>query len=254
MVVHPQASAFDNVATEYEQGRPGYPRSLLDWVMERGALAPGSTVVDLAAGTGKLTRLLVESGARVIGVEPLAAMREEFRRILPDVEILDAAAESIPLPDGCADVLTCGMAIHWFANTVALAEIARVLRDGGEFVIAMNGHDKTNPVQRRISEIRRIAEAEGGEVTPGGDWRSVVLADPHFELIGQVTLANHHVIDRAGLLGRVRSSSPVARLPEARRAELLAGLDELVEGDSVDLTPITEVVALRKVAAAPAPG
>ena len=131
MAVHPQAAAFDNVASEYEQGRPGYPRSILDWLGSRGALSPSSTIVDLGAGTGKLTRVLVESGARVIAIEPLAAMREEFKRILPDVELIDATAESMPLPDGSADLLTCGTAIHWFANDTALGEIARFFAPAG---------------------------------------------------------------------------------------------------------------------------
>jgi SAM-dependent methyltransferase len=250
MVVHHQANAFENVATEYERGRPGYPRTILDWLGSRNALSPSSTIVDLAAGTGKLTRVLVESGARVIAVEPLAAMRSEFARILPDVEIVEGTAEAIPLPDHSADLLTCGQAIHWFANETALAEIARVLRDGGEFVLAWNTHDLTNPIQRRIAEIRREGEAVGEDRTPGSDWREVVCADPHFELIGEVSLRNEHFVDREGLLGRVRSSSPFAKLSADRQRELLTSLEELATTDVVDLTSLTGVMALRKLPSA----
>lgn len=247
MSVHPQASAFDQVAEEYERGRAGYPPAVLDWLRTRQEIGSGQTVVDLAAGTGKLTRVLATSGARVIAVEPLAGMREICATVLPDVEVIDGTAEAIPLPDACADVLTCGQAIHWFATPVALAEIARVIRPGGEFVLAQNRHDVTNPVQRRLAEIRREAEAEATEPTPGPDWKDVVFADPHFAPIGEVTLRGEHFVDREGVIGRVRSSSPVARLPEARRAELIESLEVLIETDVVDLTPLTDVIALRRV-------
>ena len=110
----------------------------------------------------------------------------------------------------------------------------------------MNNHDMTNPIQQRVAEIRREAEAESDSKTPGANWRAIVLADLRFELIGEVTLRAEHLVDRAGLLGRVRSSSPFARLPVARQQELLAGLEALVEGDVVDLSPLTQVMALRR--------
>lgn len=247
MSVHPQANAFDQVAEEYERGRPGYPATLLDWIRSRQELGPGSTVVDLAAGTGKLTRLLVTSGARLIAVEPLGAMRDVFRRMLPDVELIEGTAESIPLPDSSADLVTCGQGIKWFPNPVALAEIARVLRPGGEFVIVQNEYDESSPVQRRIEEIRIEAERESGEVKPGQNWREIVLVDPHFSVVDQVVLRGEHLVDREGVIGRMRSSSAVNRVSEARRLEMIESLDALIDGDVVDLTPNTEVVALRSV-------
>jgi SAM-dependent methyltransferase len=247
MSVHPQASVFEDVAGEYERARPGYPRTILDWLGSRGQLHAGSTVIDLGAGTGKLTRVLIESGASVIAIEPLAAMREEFQRILPDVELLDATAESIPLADGLADLVTCGQSIHWFAHDAALEEIARVLRNGGELVIATNGYDHANPIHQRLTEIRREAEAEASEKTPGGNWREVIGANAHFELIGEVVLRNEHFVDREGVFARVKSSSPFARLPAARQHELLAGLESLIDTDIVDLSQLTTVVAYRKV-------
>lgn len=90
-----------------------------------------TTVVDLAAGTGKLTRVLVTTGARVVAVEPVPAMRTELSKVVPGVEVLDGTAEAIPLPDASADAVTVAQAFHWFQGAAALTEIHRVLRARG---------------------------------------------------------------------------------------------------------------------------
>lgn len=244
--MHPHANAFDNSAKQYEQGRPGYPRDLLEWIGSRGNLAPGCTVVDLGAGTGKLTRLLVESDARIIAIEPIAAMREEFSRILPETELLDATAETMPLADESVDMVICGQSIRWFATNTALAEIARVLRADGELVITFNRPDVSSPLQRRLSEILKEVDSLTDERKPGENWRDVLFANAHFELVVEVELPNHHVIDCKGLSDRLYSSSQFARLPSLRQGQLIAELESLAEGDHVELGQITGVLALRK--------
>jgi ubiquinone/menaquinone biosynthesis C-methylase UbiE len=123
-----QARSFDRVAGAYRRARPSYPAAAVEWALEA---APGRRVVDLAAGTGKLTEVLVAAGADVVAVEPLANMRAELERALPSVRALDGSAERIPLPGGSADAVLVGQAFHWFDGPAALAEIARVLVPGG---------------------------------------------------------------------------------------------------------------------------
>src|SRR5262249_19040027 len=114
---------------------------------------PGRDVLDLAAGTGKLTRALVRFGPRLIAVEPIDEMREHLFRALPDVDAFDGTAEAIPLPDGSVDVVTCGQAFHWFRVEEALPEIHRVLRPGGGLALVWNMRDLSDPLQARIQEI-----------------------------------------------------------------------------------------------------
>ncbi len=132
--IHPAAArGFARGADEYEAGRPSYPAGAVDMIVREFAIGPGSTVVDVGAGTGKFTRLLVPSGARVVGVEPVAEMREVFSRVLPDIEVMDSTAESLPFGDASVDVVTAAQTFHWVDAVPAVAEVARVLRPGGRF-------------------------------------------------------------------------------------------------------------------------
>ena len=122
-----RAASFGGVADAYERARPGYPDDAVRWL----AGEEPCDVVDLGAGTGKLTRSLVALGHRVTAVEPLEEMLEQLRHAVPAATALRGSAEAIPLPDGSADVVTCAQAFHWFDHEVALPEMARVLRPGG---------------------------------------------------------------------------------------------------------------------------
>src|SRR5206468_5357104 len=127
-VSDPQGLVYDPVAENYELGRTGWPAAL-------AAEVAGETVLDLAAGTGKLTRVLVERFPHVIAVEPLAAMREVGARLVPGAEWLDGTAEALPLPDAAVDAAFVADAFHWFDAVTAAAELARVIRPGGTLVI-----------------------------------------------------------------------------------------------------------------------
>ena len=120
--IHPQVLAFGPKANDYEKGRPEYPSSAITWLAEALGITSGSIVIDLAAGTGKLTRLLLPTGARVIAVEPVEGMREVLTSVVPTAELLEGTAEQMPVPDGSADAVTVAQAFHWFRGEAALAE------------------------------------------------------------------------------------------------------------------------------------
>ena len=126
MSIHAAAqSGFDADAARYARGRPDYPAEVTDWLRDSVELEPGKTIVDLGAGTGKFTRRLLATGARVIAVEPVAAMRQKLVADLPEIETLDGSATSIPLPDASVDAIVCAQAFHWFATREALSEMHR---------------------------------------------------------------------------------------------------------------------------------
>lgn len=122
------AASFGTAAVAYAEHRPGYAMAAARWALES---APGLRVLDLGAGTGKLTGALLALGADVVAVEPDPAMLDELRRALPDVEAMSGSAESIPLPAASIDAVLAGNAMHWFDMAVAGPEITRVLAPGG---------------------------------------------------------------------------------------------------------------------------
>jgi ubiquinone/menaquinone biosynthesis C-methylase UbiE len=146
------ATGFGRAAAEYERARPSYAAEAVAWIAERCRLGPDATVVDVGAGTGKLTRLLVGTGARVVAVEPVAAMRQQLRQTVAGVEALEGRAEALPLPDGCARAVTAAQAFHWFGPG-APAELARVLEPGGSLALTWNSPDESDPTQARLEEI-----------------------------------------------------------------------------------------------------
>src|SRR5579885_2647743 len=148
--VHPVAAAgFGAAADVYERARPSYPQAAVDWLVARAGLGPGRTVVDVGAGTGKLTRLLVPTGARVVAVEPLP----EMRALIEGAEVLEGTAEELPLDDASADVITVAQAFHWFDHDRALPELHRVLRPVGVLALFWNMRDLDHPLQRGVEDL-----------------------------------------------------------------------------------------------------
>jgi SAM-dependent methyltransferase len=148
-----QARSFDRAAEEYERGRPGWPPEVLDLL----PVADDATVLDLGAGTGKLTRVLAARYAHVIALEPLAEMRAILAERVPAAEALPGVAEAIQLDEAAVDAVFTGQAFHWFANDVAVAEIARVLRPGGVLARLWNEAIEPSPLppdyRARLDEL-----------------------------------------------------------------------------------------------------
>ena len=148
-----QARSFHRAAEEYERGRPGWPPEVLDLL----PVSDDATVLDLGAGTGKLTRVLAARYAKVFALEPLDELRAILAERVPEAEPLPGVAEAIPLGDDEVDAAFAAQSFHWFANDVALAEIARVLRPGGVFARLWNEAVEPSPLpeayRRRMSDL-----------------------------------------------------------------------------------------------------
>jgi SAM-dependent methyltransferase len=227
------ALGFARGAEAYEQGRPGYPAAALEPLR----LSPGMTVLDLAAGTGKLTRALVAAGVRVIAVEPVA----EMRAALPEsAQALDGTAEAIPVEDGSVDLVTVAQAFHWFDGPAALGEIHRVLRPAGRLGLLWNRRAEDDPVNRAIDALIE-AHRMGTPTLRGDAWRAAFERTSLFGPLEEHVFENEQVLDEDGLAARICSISFIAQLPEAERAGLLARARELTAGGPVTVPYRTEV-------------
>jgi len=227
--IHQSAQAgFGSEAKTYAQGRPEYPAELLPWLGERLGLGPGTRVIDLGAGTGKFTRLLTSTGAQVTAIEPVDAMRAELQARLPQVQALPGTAEAIPLPSGSAEVLVCAQAFHWFAHAPALAEIHRVLEPGGRLGLVWNVRDESVDW---VAQITRIITPHEGD-TPRfhtGDWRKP-FDGRYFSPLQASHFSYRHVgPPQVVIIDRFLSVSFIAALPPARKAEVAAQLQALID-------------------------
>lgn len=220
------ARSFDRAAEDYERGRPGYADAALDQL----ALPAEAHVLDLAAGTGKLTRQLVRRFERVVAVEPLDGMRKLLQQLVPEAEVRRGTAEDIPLEDGEVDAVFVGEAFHWFTGPLALVELARVLRPEGTLAILFNQSDGEfePPLPPGFWETvdARALEKEPALRVASGMWREAFPGP--FEELRQASFPNPFRIDREGLLAHVSSWSIVAALPDEERASLVADLRALV--------------------------
>jgi len=217
------ARSFDRVAGAYQNARPSYPAAAVEWVLEA---APGLRVVDLAAGTGKLTEVLVAAGAVVTAVEPLANMRAELERALPSVRAIAGTAERMPLPEASADAVFVAQAFHWFDAPAALAEIARVLVPGGVLGLVWNLRDERVPWVADLTVALRgaadvLAVSRGIAEGP--------LESERFTAAERREFPNPVPFDRARLREWAASTSRIAVLPEAERAEALDGVVRLAD-------------------------
>lgn len=228
MTIHEAAViGFAGAAAQYARGRPDYPAQLSDWLQGELGLGAGQTLLDLGAGTGKFSRLLRETGAAVIAVEPIDAMSEQLAQQLPDVQLLAGSAEAIPLPDACVDSVFCAQAFHWFANRQALQEIHRVLRPGGQLAMVWNVRDEEVDWVAAITAL--ITPHEGAVPRfHTGHWRQPFENQALFTPPQPLVFAHHHSgFFEDVVVDRVLSVSFIAVLPKADRNELAARLREL---------------------------
>lgn len=219
-------TGFDREALAYSRSRPDYPEALLGWFAESMLLGPGADAVDLGAGTGKFTRLLLRSGARVIAVEPVAGMRAQLLAALPGIEALAATAQALPLASHSVDALLCAQAFHWFATPVALAEIHRVLRPGGRLGLVWNVRDESVDW---VWELTRLITPFEGDVPRyhSGRWRQAFSAGLFSEPRLTRLSYRHCGKPESVIIDRFASVSFIAAMNEPGKSALLERLGEL---------------------------
>jgi SAM-dependent methyltransferase len=210
---------YDGVAGEYERGRPAYAEAAIRHLIERAQLDRGATVLDLGAGTGKLSRMLDAVGLSVIAVDPSTPMLAELQAAAPRVRTLVGRAESIPLERQSVDAVVAAQAFHWFDAASALPEAHRVLKPGCVLALLWNRRDATDPTQLLLAELTDPPERQ----TPRGwqlDIPSILRDSGLFSDAELFEFGHAQPTDEAALLDRLRSSSYVAALPAGRRRAL----------------------------------
>ena len=244
------ATAFGGAAQEYERGRPAYPVKAIDALSLEFELGPDSVVVDLAAGTGKLTRDLVGRFARVIAIEPLAEMRDQLKRRVPEAESLDGTAEDIPVADARAHAVLVAQAFHWFDGRRALDEIARVLKPGGGLGLMWN----TTPWENRetpwfallddLLERRRVNLATLRR-NASGLWRHAFDGERRFRQLAEATFDNPQRMTAEEFVDGFASRSYIAVLDPEERAALLGEVGALLERADAPVDDGQVIVPMR---------
>lgn len=231
MALHPLAERFSSVADAYERGRPDYvPAVVGALAAELGLALPGGRVLDLAAGTGKLTRALLAAGLDVVAVEPQPQMRERLAGVVGAERVRDGLAEDIPLEDGSVEAVTVADGFHWFDRAKALPEIRRVLQPGGGLAILTtvpdwSGASWGHELGGMILEVRPEHPHFDGP-----PWEETVAADGGWTEPWEVRVTVSQPASPDRILDYVSSMSWVAALPDDERQEWLDKAARLVRG------------------------
>jgi SAM-dependent methyltransferase len=229
MPVHEVAAlGFGAGADAYERGRPSYPPDAVAWLVDALRVGAGTTLVDLAAGTGKLTRLLAPTGAWIAAVEPVDEMRGVLRATQPEVAALAATAEALPLAAASVDAVTVAQTFHWFDADAAFAELARVLRPGGRVGLVWNARDRSMDWAGQLWSIMDQVELRA----PWRDhdrWSDAALGErAAFGPLHEATFHHEQRVAPATIRERFASVSHVAVLPEDRRRAVLDQVDAVL--------------------------
>jgi ubiquinone/menaquinone biosynthesis C-methylase UbiE len=228
------ATGFQRAAGDYERGRPGYPPEAVERMRREIGIERGQTVVDLAAGTGKLTRLLVQRlPAEVIAVEPIAGMRTELERVLPGVVVLDGTAEQIPLPDGAAHAVFVAQAFHWFRVPEAATEIARVLDAEGALAVVRNQEVESAAAPAATAALALVRELVQNPSMRHRAWRDELEQTGVFEPFQEWTVDNEVTQDIETFRHRIASRSYIGAMDDDRRGQLLDEVQAVLESNGV---------------------
>jgi len=226
MATVPRRLTFGAHADEYERARPEWPEAAARWLVPKGA----DLVVELGAGTGKLTRAVAALGVRVVAVEPDRRMLAVLRGL--GLEGVEGSAESIPFADGVADAVVAGSSLHWFELELALPEIARVLRPDGRFGFGWNHRDDRHPAIARMTEAVYAAQApRRGPRWRSRDWPAELAASGLFRDVEHALFEHVHELPREALRDHLLSYSGVAALAEDERRRVLAAVAAALDSD-----------------------
>jgi SAM-dependent methyltransferase len=222
---HAAAGGFGSAAEKYERSRPDYPDESVRLLARELRLSPGRQAMDLGAGTGKLTRMLTGTGASLVAVEPVEAMRRRFAQVVPEVPVVGGTAEALPFRDGTFDAVVCAQAFHWFDAEGAMRAIHAVLRPGGRLGLVWNTRDESVDWVKQMSDVLRPYESK----EPGGGWRDAFARTTLFGRLHERRFSHRQDLDVEGLVERVASVSFIAILPDAERAGVLGRIRSLAE-------------------------
>jgi SAM-dependent methyltransferase len=223
------AQGYAVAGSAYERGRPDYPAAALAALVEGLGIGRGVRVLDLGAGTGKLTRCLVPTGARLVAVEPVATMRASFALALPQVPVVGGTAEALPFCPATADAVVVGTAFHWFDGPVAVRELHRVLRPGGRLGLVWLARDETVAWVRELVQLVDAFKRGDPPRYTDGRWRRVFEDTEWFTPLEGAQFPFAHEADRATALARVSSTSFVGTLSAVERDEALRRVAALLD-------------------------
>jgi SAM-dependent methyltransferase len=236
-----RARSFETVAQEYERHRPDYPPEAIDWAAAQFGLAEGSRVVDVGAGTGKLTRGLVAAGFDVAAVEPGGAMLDELRLAVPEAEAHEAPAEAIPLPDASVDAAFAAQAYHWFDRERALAELQRIVRPGGGLALVWNWYDERDPLQKELGELVGYAGLVPYREPdlPGAPW---------FRECGRTAVESVETSSPDAVVASLATTSRYVTMEPDERTQRLAEVKAVASryGETFDFPRLTYVLAYSR--------
>jgi ubiquinone/menaquinone biosynthesis C-methylase UbiE len=215
--LHPRAQEFSKAASVYEGARPAFPVAAIEWLCRELRITGTTRVLDLGAGTGRLTVPLHERTRAIVAVEPVPEMRAVLQAALPEIEVLDGTAEQIPLADASVGAVVVAQAFHWFDAKPALAEIARVLEPEGRLGLVWHSPDRSDPLQRAY---RAIVEQnrQGAPLHLVHDASHYVGEDAPLARIAAEDIRDVHEYDADRLVALARSTSHFAALDEAQQA------------------------------------
>lgn len=222
-----RAWSTDATVAAYERGRPGYASGAVNWLV-----SDARRVLELGAGTGKLTRSLVSRGLDVVAVEPLETMRSRSTEAVPGVDVRAGTAEAIPAGDGEFDLVLAAQAWHWFDAEAAAREAARVLRPGGALGLVWNERDESAPLAADLNRLLHPAvRGSAAERKPPEDDPDAYLLPGPFGPVEGAKFAFEQELDRDAFVAMVTSRSYVIVLPENERAELIERVLELADAE-----------------------
>jgi SAM-dependent methyltransferase len=226
--IHPAAAAgFGADADRYVSGRPDYPLAIDAWLRDALKLSQGKVVADLGAGTGKFLPRLASTGARIIAIEPVAAMRTQLSMRFPHVEVREGTAERMPLEKDAVDAVVCAQAFHWFANARALQEIRRVLKPGGALGLIWNIRDESVDWVAALTRILDVHEGDTPRYSSGA-WRQMFPA-PGFSDLVETSFAHSHTGPaQQVIVDRHMSVSFIAALPPPQQQQVLDEIHALM--------------------------
>ena len=245
MGLHPLAAQFASVADAYDRGRPDYAPAVVGAMTAELGLRADAMVLDLAAGTGKLTRALVAAGLDVTAVEPQPELRERLAQAVGLERVRDGVAEAIPLEDRSVDAVTVADAFHWFDQARAGAEIRRVLRPNGGLAVLFTVPDWTGASW--ADELGKMIEGRRPQHPhfDGPRWQDSLREAGGWTDPREVRVTTSRAADPATVIDYVASISFVAAMPEDERAEWLARATEVVEsGETPAELPVQVVIGL----------